>query len=158
MDPSPPSLCSNCGALATDQLIEKGFEKAAPGTRHHTLLTTNEPPEGSELPVVFIHSAISKTDGRLARLNQEIPKLQERLRRLEDERASLTSYRARNKAVLSPLRRIPPELLGEIFSWTLPFIGNALSVDTFNILRSPWVLTHISRRWRAVCLSIPSLW
>ncbi|KAJ7916711.1 hypothetical protein B0H13DRAFT_2658224 [Mycena leptocephala] len=57
--------------------------------------------------------------------------------------------------VLSPVRRIPPELICEIFSCTLPFttkIGDQ-AVDL-----PPWYLGHISRAWRATALAYPSLW
>ncbi|KAJ7302969.1 hypothetical protein DFH08DRAFT_986798, partial [Mycena albidolilacea] len=91
---------------------------ATPGTRHYALLNTNEPPNDSEF--AFIHSVISDADARLACLDDEISTLEEKLQQLEEEHASLSSYRTRNKAILSPLRRMPPEVLGEIFSLTLP--------------------------------------
>ncbi|KAJ6580773.1 hypothetical protein B0H19DRAFT_892284, partial [Mycena capillaripes] len=121
-------------------------------------MNTNESPEGSES--TFIESVISKADARLACLDKEISKLQETLKQLEEERASLTNYMARNKAILSPLRRMPPEVLGEIFSWTTPSIVDHLIMDvsTFAMKASPWVLTHISTRWRTISLSTPSLW
>jgi hypothetical protein len=79
-----------------------------PGTRHYTLLNTNEPPEDSER--MFIDSVISKTEARLVWLDDEIPKLREKLKQLEDERASMPRHLTRNKAVLAPLRRMPPEV------------------------------------------------
>ncbi|KAF7345507.1 ABC protein [Mycena venus] len=109
---------SKYGALSTGSLGEAAFERIAPGTRHYTLLNTNEPPEGSEMP--FIQSVISEADARLACLDGEISKLQEALKRLEEERASVLSYQTRHTAILSPLRRLPPEILAQIFLWTLP--------------------------------------
>ncbi|KAF8210997.1 hypothetical protein K438DRAFT_1534151, partial [Mycena galopus ATCC 62051] len=95
---------------------------------------------------------------RLAYLNEEISNLHEKLRQLENERASLPSYRTRNKAILSPLRRMPSEVLGEIFLWTLPSLQDAIITGRFDMGRSPWLLTRIRSRWRAVSLSTPSLW
>ncbi|KAJ7114029.1 hypothetical protein C8R44DRAFT_549326, partial [Mycena epipterygia] len=106
-----------------------------------------------ELAVLFIQSIVSTSGSRLAYLETEISRLQERLKELEEERASLASYRAEH-AILSPLRRIPPEVLGEIFVWTLP---DALNAGR-DLKDSPWLLTHISRRWRETVLSTPSLW
>ncbi|KAJ7330518.1 hypothetical protein DFH08DRAFT_967053 [Mycena albidolilacea] len=126
------------------------------GTRHYTLLNTNEPPADPER--IFIDSVISKTEARLVWLDDEIPKLREKLKQLEYERASLPRYVTCNKAALAPLRRMPPEVLGEIFSWTLPTIANVLNAGKFDMAQSPWLLTQISSRWRAVSLSIPSLW
>jgi hypothetical protein len=125
-------------------------------TRHYTLLNTNEPPEDPER--IFTDSVISNTETRLVWLDDEIPKLREKLKQLEYERVSLLRYVSCNKAVLAPLRRMPPEVLGEIFSWTLPTIADALNASRFDMAQSPWLLNQISSRWRAVSLSIPSLW
>ncbi|KAJ7113987.1 hypothetical protein C8R44DRAFT_740857 [Mycena epipterygia] len=94
-------------------------------------MSSNEPPEGPEL--TFIRSIVSNTGARLAHLDDEIARLRDRLQELEEERDPLAIYYAQNKAILSPLRRMPPEVLGQIFLWTLP-------------------------HWRAVALSFPSLW
>ncbi|KAF7371095.1 F-box domain-containing protein [Mycena sanguinolenta] len=123
-----------------------------PGTRHHTLLTTNEPPEDSD--TVFIQSIVSKCDARLAYLEDEISKSPDRREELEEERLSLLAYRAQNRAILSPIRRIPPEILGDIFCWTLPPI-----LDDSNLVgSSPWLSTHISSRWRTISIAMPALW
>ncbi|KAF7366676.1 ABC protein [Mycena sanguinolenta] len=152
MDPR----CSKCGnpSLSSPEPI---FDiSVTPGTRHYTLLNTNEPPEDSEM--IFIRSVVSKTTTRLTRLDDEISKLHEKLKQLEDERTALLSYRTRNTAILSPLRRMPPEVLAEIFSWTLPSkVDDAWNIGS-DTTQSPWLLTRISSRWRAVCLSTTSLW
>jgi hypothetical protein len=165
----------------------------APGTRHYTLLNSNdELPEDSEL-LAFLHSVISDANVRVASLEEEISTIQEKLILLENQsvsltsygpamprsdadaqlkeelskiqetlillekkRASLSSYRARNKAILSPLRRMPPEVLGDIFLWTLPSPSEVQ--NTFDVEDSPWTLTRISSRWREISLSTPSLW
>ncbi|KAJ7320892.1 hypothetical protein DFH08DRAFT_819139 [Mycena albidolilacea] len=123
------------------------------GTRHCTLLNSNEPPEDSEIPP--IRSLISDADAHLARIDNKISKIQETLKQLEEERSSLLNYRVRNEGIISPLRRMPPEVLGEIFWWTLPSISEAQKSE---IADSPWTLTYVSSRWRAVSLSNPSLW
>ncbi|KAF7371152.1 ABC protein [Mycena sanguinolenta] len=105
----------------------------------------------------FIHSVVSETSTRLARLDNEISNLREKLKQLEDGRAALFSYRTQNTAILSPLQRMPPEVLSEIFSWTLPSNSDTLSIG-FDMAHAPWVLTRISSSWRAACLSTPSLW
>ncbi|KAJ7113999.1 hypothetical protein C8R44DRAFT_229814 [Mycena epipterygia] len=124
--------------------------------RHHQLTTTNEPPGESE--EAFIRSVISKTGAHLAHIDDKIARLQDpsRLQELEEERASHASYHAQNKAILSALRRIPPEVLGQIFAWTLPTpLDPRRQEDASD---SPWVLVQICSRWRAVALSLPSLW
>ncbi|KAJ7780076.1 hypothetical protein DFH07DRAFT_713672, partial [Mycena maculata] len=124
-------------------------------TPHNRLLATNEPPQAAEIPLV--ESVVSKTAVRLAFLDAEMARLRDRLNQLDEERTELSDYHARNTGILSPLRRVPPEVLDEIFSWSLPSVTEALDRG-FNTNNSPWVLSHISSRWRAIALSIPSLW
>ncbi|KAJ7124362.1 hypothetical protein C8R44DRAFT_852255 [Mycena epipterygia] len=142
------SRCSECGAITASEELDLN---AAPGSRRHTLLTSNEAPLDSDSTIV--QSVISKARERLAMVEHELSRLRERMRALEEERASLSGH----FAILSPLRRMPPEVLGEIFLWTLPSVGD-LRLGAFSVADSPWVLTHVSSRWRAVALSTSSLW
>ncbi|KAJ7483434.1 hypothetical protein FB451DRAFT_106429 [Mycena latifolia] len=128
----------------------------APGTRHHTLLTTNEPP--LETDSIFVKPAISNAGLRLAKIDDEIARLRDRLERLEEERASLSVFHLKNLAVLSPLRRMPAEVLCEIFSFTLPSPSEAEDWGRFDVKKSPWILGHICSHWRVIALASPSLW
>jgi hypothetical protein len=111
----------------------------APGTPHDELLNSNEPLDDSDL--AFIQSVLSKTDAPLTRLDDEIWTLRRKLAQLEEERASLFNYRMRNRVLLCPLRRMPSELLREIFPWTLPSFREALDMGTFDMGQTPWLLT-----------------
>ncbi|KAF8211010.1 hypothetical protein K438DRAFT_1534115, partial [Mycena galopus ATCC 62051] len=106
-----------------------------------------------------IQSVVLEADARLASLDDEISKIRKKLKQLEDERASVFSSRTQSNTILSPLRRMPSELLGKIFLETLSSVTNdSLRGRRFDMARSPWQLTRVSSRWRAVSLSIPSLW
>ncbi|KAJ7119681.1 hypothetical protein C8R44DRAFT_624742, partial [Mycena epipterygia] len=136
---------------------EKPFDlAAAPGTRHHRLLNSNEAPMDSDS--TFAKSVIAEARARLTVVEHEILRLRERMKCLEEEHVSLSGHLVENNSILSPLRQIPPEVLGEIFAWTLPSVGALREPGVFGVEYSPWVLTYISSRWRAVALSIPSLW
>ncbi|KAJ7663986.1 hypothetical protein DFH06DRAFT_337664 [Mycena polygramma] len=156
--PKSKSCCSECGALSAPVVTEEvaAFVDVAPESRHHGLLNSNEPPEGSDMP--FIHSVVLETDEHLKRLDDDIAKLQKTLKQLKEARMSLSRYRAQNRAILSPLRRLPTEVLGEIFSWTSPTVTDRRVRDKLDVGASPWVLTHINARWRAIALATPSLW
>ena len=56
-------------------------------------------------------------------------------------------------ALLSPVRRLPPELLGEIFELCLP--RNYHKKDAHQAVMLP---SHVCSHWRSVALSIPRLW
>ncbi|KAJ6600961.1 hypothetical protein DFH09DRAFT_553933 [Mycena vulgaris] len=151
--------CSECGAdLAGGSSVEGALPdlNVTPGTWHHTLLNTNEPPEDSDVPAIQSFSAT--VGARLANLDQAIPRLQDWLRQLEEERTALSRFATKNDVILSPLRRIPPEVLAEILLWTLPSVRVASDRGRFNIADSPWVLTHVSSLWRAVSTTTPSFW
>ncbi|KAK0442197.1 hypothetical protein EV421DRAFT_2036013 [Armillaria borealis] len=52
------------------------------------------------------------------------------------------------------IRRIPSEILMEIFSYTASFSRNILDTSS-----APWVIGQVCRSWRSVCISMcPSLW
>ncbi|KAJ7208760.1 hypothetical protein B0H12DRAFT_1158337, partial [Mycena haematopus] len=141
-----PVWCSECGTLVDAAAEELDCSQ---GTRYHALLNSNELPLDSDVPI--IESEIPKIDASLAWIDDEIVQVHLRLKQLEAERDRLSSYRAQSCAILSPLRRMPPEILGEIFSWTIPALPDRTRY-------SPWFLTHISRRWREIAVSTPSLW
>ncbi|KAJ7654666.1 hypothetical protein DFH06DRAFT_1092923, partial [Mycena polygramma] len=132
--------------------------KPAPGTRHHALLTSNEPPLDSDVPTV--QSVLFETDANIASLDDEIARVSEKLERLKQKRSSLATYRAQNGAIVSLLRKIPLEILGEIFICTLPS-PNRFRVTGgkgIKVTDSPWVLTHVCRDWKKIALSVHSLW
>ncbi|KAJ7609046.1 hypothetical protein FB45DRAFT_945212 [Roridomyces roridus] len=155
------SSCPQCGAPTTSQnepLNSTVLTDTGTIARCLKLMRTNEPPQVSEM--AYIQAVLSKTGAQLADLDGKIMHLKAQLRQLEDERAVLAEYHAENTAVVSPVRRIPPEMLAEIFSWTLPFSDD---FDECNSVRmkmekSPWTLGQVSRRWRAIALATPSLW
>ncbi|KAJ7031137.1 hypothetical protein C8F04DRAFT_1263170 [Mycena alexandri] len=108
------SQCSQCGTDVADPPAKTplDFDLAPSGSRHYTLLNSNEVPLEAELDMVTsvmlkanahlasLDAIISKTN---ARLEDEIASLQKRLRQLGEQRVLLSSYRARNQAILSPL-------------------------------------------------------
>ncbi|KAJ7607908.1 hypothetical protein FB45DRAFT_763856, partial [Roridomyces roridus] len=123
------------------------------GTRLYTLLHSNEPPDSSEIAV--LQSTSSRIDARLDVLDQEIT----RLKQLTEERALLVSYGIQNKGILSPMRRMPNEVLVEIFGLCVPSVKfDGLWACRFSMRRAPWVFTRVCRLWRTVALETPGLW
>ncbi|KAJ6474839.1 hypothetical protein C8R45DRAFT_834676, partial [Mycena sanguinolenta] len=112
---------------------------------------TNEPSLEPDLSLV--RPIVEKTRARLAALDAEISRLKDRLRELEDQRTMLSEFHAQHTRIISFMRRTPAEILGEIFSSTLPSIHKV-----FDLYGCPWVLTYVCGSWRAVALLKPSLW
>ncbi|KAF8149352.1 hypothetical protein B0H34DRAFT_183332 [Crassisporium funariophilum] len=71
--------------------------------------------------------------------------------------ARYTNHVRAHDAILSSMRRIPSELLEEIFrhyvTWSAnPWRRHASQKDL------PWALTQVCQRWRAIALGVPSFW
>ncbi|KAJ6456407.1 hypothetical protein C8R45DRAFT_577828 [Mycena sanguinolenta] len=57
----------------------------------------------------------------------------------------------------APVQKLPVELLGEIFSWTLGEWG-PMTDGTSAMLLEPLTISHVCGHWRSVSLSMPMLW
>ncbi|KAJ7625639.1 hypothetical protein FB45DRAFT_69933 [Roridomyces roridus] len=146
------SRCSECGGtIFPKDKPEHVVPSTTPGilARYHRLAKCNEPPESAEKS--FIQAVASQTAARLTRLDDEISRLKHRLGQLEAEQAELSDYQRQNATILSPLRRMPPEVLTEVFLWTDCYASDVKCCRA-------WVLSQVSSRWRAITLSLPSLW
>ncbi|KAJ7737086.1 hypothetical protein B0H16DRAFT_108226 [Mycena metata] len=147
-------LCSKCGTTLSSGREVLDF--AAPSEESlHPLMGSDVPLRGFD--VAFAHST-STIDALLVDFDHETAALRNRLRQLEKHRAILLDHRERTRAPLSPLRRMPPEVLGEIFSWTMNPVLDRLRQGRIDTSRSPWLLTQICSPWRSVAVSTPSLW
>jgi F-box-like len=101
-----------------------------------------------------IEQIVSKHDKDIAEINEEIAQTLVTLNRLRYHRAGLVAFRQAHKALVSPIRRTPPELLAKIFELCLPgdeFVG----VDAMD---APLLLVQICSHWRKITLSTRSLW
>ncbi|KAF7352502.1 F-box domain-containing protein [Mycena venus] len=153
-----PQDCASIAALAlsnADAALVNLEEVVQLGDLLKQLRAEPDAPQDREVPTVA--SVTPTVDARLAGVDEEISHVEDRLKELREEHISLSSCRTRDLAILSPVRKVPPEVLAYIFSWTLPFMKNRANCR-FSITASPWVLTYISRHWRAVACSIPCLW
>ncbi|KAJ6488357.1 hypothetical protein DFH09DRAFT_379967 [Mycena vulgaris] len=97
-----------------------------------------------------------------------IDELESQVALIDEARASLKLRREAlmqsvktHKALLSPMRRLPPEILGEIFSLVVHatfHFGDISEVLPPVTRHAPWLFTRICRYWSAVALSTPALW
>lgn len=68
---------------------------------------------------------------------------------------SAAHLRARLNALL-PIARLPPEILGEIFSF---YLLATKAIDSWSSQDYRWlVVTHVCHHWREVALNTPGLW
>ncbi|KAJ7635767.1 hypothetical protein DFH06DRAFT_1220366 [Mycena polygramma] len=146
-------LCSKCGGSSTvaATLLAIEVPPAPPGASSPDLvrlLTSNEVPLDAEIRAVG--TIVADGQQQADALNAQITDLQTILTRLVRKRDETVERVLRHSAILAPVRRVPMELLCEIFALTL------LGDDTAG--RPPWYLAHICRSWRFSALAYPSLW
>ncbi|KAF7356374.1 hypothetical protein MVEN_00969800 [Mycena venus] len=115
-------------------------------------LNTNYVPTDSEV-LEILHILVDPAD-ELARLDAEIKDMEIAISRLKERRALLKVPIDAHKALISPMRRIPQDVLLEIFFSCLPLQHNAL-IDP---AEAPLILGRICRDWRRVAYSTPMLW
>ncbi|KAK7044517.1 F-box domain-containing protein, partial [Favolaschia claudopus] len=97
----------------------------------------------------LVRSYIEELDLQMVSLDEALESLKLRKEQL---RQTIKTY----KACFAPIRRLPPEILGLIFSAVVQETASeSLSLDMDD---APWLLTRICRHWSAVALSNPALW
>ncbi|KAF7369696.1 hypothetical protein MVEN_00301000 [Mycena venus] len=147
-------VCLNCGAPPNfASLLEP---QPTPSLDLTHLLTSNEPPPDSEVPL--IRDIISESQSRIGPLDAHIETLQAQIRSLETTLAEFVERREetvelvrQHQSIVSPARRMPAELICHILALTWEAYK-----DTTN--GPPWYLGHICRLWRHSVLLYPNLW
>ncbi|KAJ7117449.1 hypothetical protein C8R44DRAFT_673830 [Mycena epipterygia] len=143
ISPAASSSCPHC-LSPLDPLAAPELRPIA-----RDLLTTNRPPHDPE--ILCIQSAITEQHAQKTRLDARISALQESLTKLLADRDSLEEKIRDHQGTLSPLRRMPTELLSLIFTFT--FSSNIREGDA--VL---WNVGQVCRLWRAIVSSQPSFW
>ncbi|KAF8201165.1 hypothetical protein K438DRAFT_1821502 [Mycena galopus ATCC 62051] len=115
-------------------------------------LNTNYVPSDSE--ILLIRALLVDPADELARIDTRIEELEVALKQLKEQRASLKGPIHAHRALISPMRRVPDDVLVEIFLSCLPSEHNSL----IDFAEAPLVLGRICRHWRSVAYSTPRLW
>ncbi|KAK0464324.1 uncharacterized protein EV420DRAFT_1515877 [Desarmillaria tabescens] len=69
-------------------------------------------------------------------------------------RENLVNYITQHKALLTPVSRLPVDILSNIFI----LLASTARNTVFDLESPPWVFTHVCRRWRNLARSTPELW
>ncbi|KAF7307738.1 hypothetical protein MKEN_01133900 [Mycena kentingensis (nom. inval.)] len=121
------------------------------------LLRSNTAPEGPEIS--YAERAVQDKTAELVELDDAIQNLQSALWSLYNRRNRIEWELSQLQSVLSPIRRIPQDILGEIFSYLEPaFTHPGDSNEWARRVRVPWRLGLVCRAWRHLALSMSGLW
>lgn len=100
---------------------------------------------------------LEKNTGELSSIGTEIPLLKMRLADLEKRQQELSMEISKLRKSSSTIRRIPLEVLREIFLYTIPLIPNPAQ-SSVDLKRKPWNMSYVCHSWRQEVLSFPRLW
>ncbi|KAF8139179.1 hypothetical protein K438DRAFT_1880396 [Mycena galopus ATCC 62051] len=115
-------------------------------------LNTNYVPSDSE--ILQIRALLVDPSNELAHIDAQIKEMEFALTQLKEQRGSLERPVDAHKALISPMRHIPQDVLLEIFFSCLPSEHDAL----MDPAEAPLILGRICRHWRSVAYSTPMLW
>ncbi|PBK65353.1 hypothetical protein ARMSODRAFT_857174, partial [Armillaria solidipes] len=117
-------------------------------------LRTNAPPTPFERK--GLETTLSKAPDRIAELDSLIHATTSLLDYLIKDRNQAIANQADANKILSPSRRLPPEVLTRIFVWCWTLHGRrSPPLDPRAV---PWSLTHVCKKWREVAIATPKLW
>ncbi|KAJ6456468.1 hypothetical protein C8R45DRAFT_1034563 [Mycena sanguinolenta] len=122
---------------------------ASPFASH---LGTNYCPKDNES--AEIRALLTEPTCRLQRLDDEIAELQKAIDKLSEERNTLCTYVDAHKALISPVRRLPLDIIQEIFLACIPMHRNCV----MSASEAPVLLGRICSSWRAISQAMPRLW
>ncbi|KAJ6571189.1 hypothetical protein B0H19DRAFT_908737, partial [Mycena capillaripes] len=114
-------------------------------------LESNDPP--TYLETSLLDKAIEDSRARISQLDNAIAALQANVEKHRRLRQATADQIRRGVTILSVVRRIPTDVLTEIFNWTVPDEARRHATN-----RCPWVLGRVCSRWRAISISLPELW
>ncbi|PBK91099.1 hypothetical protein ARMGADRAFT_1166656 [Armillaria gallica] len=142
MPPNPICPCRKCGCKLNSRVADQGppLEGRLP-----QLLQSNDAPTDADV-IFFERKPLSAL---LSTLKSDI---------------------AQHEKAVHPIRRLPPEVLSEIFLQCIDEGGTENEASRFSeetLLRPktsldpsqcPWTLSKVCSKWRAISLSFPRLW
>ncbi|KAJ7070044.1 hypothetical protein C8F01DRAFT_1115093 [Mycena amicta] len=139
-----------------------------PGTPFPHLFDSTHPTLPSHHEKTIVQQIIAEKKAHLATLNAKVPrrnsgkKIPRKLRlELETTRYFIKAH----QAVIAPWRRLPVELMAEIFVLTLAPMARH-EMEDMEVVWDEWMddregtllLGRVCRRWRQIQLSTPNLW
>jgi hypothetical protein len=145
------------------------MEHLGDGTGSHLDLTTF-PSRLSELrtndltsvPAASIRSNISSAKAMLQALEVEMLLITQTLQKLSEKRTKIIRTIDENESLLAPIRRLPREVLCEIFSSAIRPSNGIHPVGSWAeehlMSREPFALSSVCTYWNHIMTTTPSLW
>ena len=136
--------CKTCGTPVHSN-------KTIPPSPTPHLLRTIQAPNASE--AIRLREALRHATPVVHQLDDDISHVQMLLDELRRKRELLRKFITDHNAILAPIRRLPAEILAEIFVLCM----NS-DISSFDLTQSPLLVGQVCKGWRQVALSTQTLW
>ncbi|KAH7884471.1 hypothetical protein F5I97DRAFT_1458677 [Phlebopus sp. FC_14] len=103
-----------------------------------------------------VRTLLAKPRAELEVVENNIGRLQARLTDLQQRKRELTSYVDDLDALLSPIKRMPPEIMARVFDFCGDVHVRGPHCEPNK--RAPLLLGSVCRSWRNLSLAMPRLW
>jgi hypothetical protein len=144
--PAPMTLCARC------------LSETLPSPQVYGIPTLEDIRSNRPMEQYFPEAEITSIYSRFVNAISDIDK---QIKRLKDARCSVLSEMDRLRWIRAPVRRLPVEVLQQIF---LAFCGSrgscmqyGTSTDKYTVRVEP-LLTWVCYRWRSIAVNMPALW
>ena len=107
---------------------------------------------------IFLQKSIQQIKSTVESVENEIIRLRRSLTELEDYRGQLYEDMTRHQAILSPVHKLPPEILAEVFLHAADGSSVAWPRGNGSDVEMPLLLGRICSYWRTVTHALPLLW
>ncbi|KAJ7121847.1 hypothetical protein C8R43DRAFT_72627 [Mycena crocata] len=155
-----PFLCDKCGHATRFRKSHLLPDKPKVSQVRDILRYNTLPLETS-----FLVSVMKESSSELARYEAEIDRLTTMRDQLVSERAALKAFVADCQHVVSPVRRLPPEILTEIFDMCGPpnpvyfSVKETPAQEMYRVAQRHLLdLSQVCFHWHAVSMTTPRLW
>ncbi|KAF7967165.1 hypothetical protein HWV62_35644 [Athelia sp. TMB] len=107
-----------------------------------------------------VQETITVTLLDISALDQDVQRLKAALKELNSKRTALRSFANSHKSLLSPVARLPVEVLLQIFQQCIavPWLVGEKTPYGSSLDKTPLMIASVNRQWRKVALSTPKLW
>ncbi|KAK0433551.1 hypothetical protein EV421DRAFT_1428257 [Armillaria borealis] len=142
--------CPECGYAPP----EKSIAPTLPSSRFEELSSCNDAPLDSER--TSLETVVREGEASLSSLPHRIAAAREMLRILLQEETRTVKHITDAKVLLNPVRRLPADVLIDIFAACLP--EHTDYTDSLDAKSAPWVLSQVCAFWRQTALASTELW
>ncbi|KAJ3734613.1 hypothetical protein DFJ43DRAFT_1063588 [Lentinula guzmanii] len=158
MDSNPQiqtTACPDCGYSYNNTPLRH------PLPRIGSLLRTNDPLTEEE--EVIFRDFLGDRQSILSQLGARILSIKALLRELEISQSELQMAITQRNRLLNPIRRMPPELLREIFLHGAGYYMDAekhlpSATHSLDLKFPPWSFSRVCRSWKEIIIHTPLLW